>query len=67
VRIDALAVPCREGSEIVDPVHVVGVEVRDPNRVDAIDSRGEQLESELGRRIDEDPASPIGLEERTMA
>src|SRR5690606_23834098 len=53
-----------EGPEVVDPMHVVGVGVRVPHRVDGIDLLAQELEPELRRRVDEEPAGAVvALEE----
>jgi len=45
-------------------VHVIGVIVREQNRIDTIDSRGDELEPELRWRVDENPRSSVGLYQR---
>jgi hypothetical protein len=45
-------------------VHVIGVIVREQNRVDMIDSRRDELEPKLRWRVDENPRCSIGLYQR---
>ena len=42
-------------------MRVIGVRVREQNRVDAIDSRGDELQSQLGRRVDENSSTRVAF------
>jgi hypothetical protein len=41
---------------------MVGVIVREQDRVDAVNAARDQLQSQLGRRIDQQPRPAIGLD-----
>ena len=56
----------REDAEIVDAVHVVGMDVRIPHHVHVFDTRSKQLEPEFRRRIDQKRAL-VQLEQRPVA
>src|SRR5690606_34741684 len=50
--------------EVVQAVDVVRVAVGEPDGVEPVDAGAEELEAELGWRIDEDPVRPVvALEE----
>ena len=53
-------------AEIVETVYVVRMGVCIPNRVDVSDTRGKQLKSQFGWRIDQNRA-PVQLEQRPVA
>jgi hypothetical protein len=53
-----------EGADVVNAVHVIGVVVREEDRIDTIDSRRDELQSELRWRIDENSRFSIALNER---
>jgi len=53
-----------EGANVVDPVDVIGVVVREENRVDPDDASGDELQPQLGRRVDQNAGSSIRLDER---
>ena len=52
----------REDAHVVDAVDVVRVDVGEPDRIHRVHLRREELESKLGRRVDEQ-ASPVQLQE----
>src|SRR5690606_20292967 len=56
---DRLMIPHGEGAQVVDPVGVVRVPVGVPDRVDRGDPGAQELEPELGRRVDEEAARAV--------
>ncbi len=50
--------PKCDGADVVEAMRVIGVVVREKHRIHLIDPRGDQLESQLRRRIDE-KADPV--------
>lgn len=46
---------------------VIGVEVCEPDRIDPVNVRVEELKPELGRGIDEEHFAPVEAKERAMA
>lgn len=65
VHLDRYVALVREGADIVDAVDVIRVIVSEQNGVDSAHIRRDELETQLGRSIDEDARSAIGLYERT--
>ena len=51
-------------AEIVDPVQVIGVRVREEYRVERLDPGGDQLEAELRRRVHEKAPRTVGQQQR---
>ncbi len=49
-----------EAPHIVQPHDMVGVRMRENDRVDHVDAMGDALETQLRRRIDEDPGIVVG-------
>ena len=66
VHLETGGVPHRDGPEVVDPVDVVRVGVSEEHRVHRGHARGHELETQLGRRVDQQAASPR-LEQRGRA
>ncbi len=56
-----------EGADIVYPVDVIGVIVREQNGVHLADARGNELEAQLGRSVNEYGRAPIRLHDRANA
>ena len=54
-------------ANVVDAVHVVGVIVGEQHGVDAIDAARDELQPQLGRRVDQQARSAIGLDHRADA
>src|SRR5215207_1044664 len=59
--------PRRDRSQVVDAMGVIRVLVREQHGIDARDARAEQLESELGWRVDEDHRAAVRLHDGTDA
>jgi len=55
VHREAAALPHREGAQVVDAVHVVGMGVRKEHAVEGRHARGHELESEFGGGVDQQP------------
>ena len=51
-----------ECAQVVDAMHVVGVRVREQHRVDVIDAGRDELQPQLGWRVDQEPFAP-GLDQ----
>jgi len=56
----------RQRTQVIDAVHVVGVRVRKQHGVDPIDAGRDELEPQLGRRVDQKPRTSR-LDERSRA
>lgn len=67
VHVDRLIAPVGESADVVNAVNVVRVVVREENRIDVAYIRRNELESQLGWRVDQDAGAAIGLDERTDA
>jgi len=66
VHVERSPPPCGEGAQVVDAVDVVGVGVREQHGVDGFDACRHELQSQLGRRVDEEAPSPR-LDQRRRA
>src|SRR5512140_1692958 len=61
VHLEWRIAPHREDANIIETMRVSGMIVREEHRVDAVDTRRDQLESELRRRINEKPGARISF------
>ena len=62
IRADRAAAR-RECTQVIDAVDVIGVAMREPHGIDVVDARTHELQSQLGRRIDQNARTPIGLDD----
>ncbi len=67
VHVDRAVARDRQAADVIDPVNVVGVIMREENRVHVIHSRRDELEPQLRGGIDEDAGPPIRLDQRADA
>ena len=63
VHVDRRVGSVRKRANIIDPVDVIRVIVRENNRVDAAHTGGDELKTKLGRRIDEDVRAAVRFDQ----
>jgi hypothetical protein len=61
------ASPLAHGAQVVDAVGVVGVVVRVQHGVQPVDPVRDELDAQLGRRVDQEPRAGVGLDHRADA
>src|SRR5256714_7850117 len=64
VHVDWRFTAIRERADIVDPVHVIGVVVREKNRTYLVNARIYQLQPELWRSVDQNVRATVGFNQR---
>jgi len=52
----------RDRAQVIDAVRVIGVLMGERDRIHAVDARRDQLQSQLGRRVYEQPRAPVALD-----
>ena len=67
IHVDRRVAPVREGADVVNAIDVVGVVVREQNGVDSADARGNELQAQLRRGVDEDVRSTVSLDQRSYS
>ena len=67
VHLDRNIAPVGKRADVVNSVDVVRVIVREQNGVDTPDTRGDELQAQLGRGVDEDVCASIRHNQRADA
>jgi hypothetical protein len=67
IHVDRRVTTIRKRADIIDAVDMIGVIVREQNCVDSTNIGGDELKTQLGRRVDEDVRSTVCPDQRAHA